>query len=100
MAKTVEEFKDDLRALRDEMYQSSDKADLKLIASYLDRLLMSLEELSDTLGIMSVEIETLSEDECSCEGCMMPMAKTAKRSKPAVKKMAKKSKPAKKKRRR
>ena len=103
MAKTIEEFKDELRALREEMYQNSEKADLKLIASYLDRLVMPLEGLTETLQSMDTEVETLSEAEaesagigkkelgdfCSCECCEAPKAK--KKSKPA-KKPAKKAK--------
>lgn len=87
MAKSLDEFREELRALRDEMYQSSDTADLKLVASYLDRLVMSLEGLSETLEAMENEVE------CSCECCsveeMPPKPKAAKKPQ---KKAAKKKK--------
>jgi hypothetical protein len=106
MVKTVAEFRDELRALRDEMFENSERADLKLVASWVDRLAMSLEGLSETLDMHDREIETLSEseapeapkmgEECACPCCCEPMP-APKKAKP---KKAKKAKPAKKKKRR
>jgi hypothetical protein len=105
MVKTVAEFKEDMKALRQEMYQNAETADLKLIASWVDKLVMSLEDLSETIELMSQGMEEVSdaeplEVECACPCCCEPMkapkkAKTAKKAKPV-----KKSKPAKKKKRR
>jgi hypothetical protein len=94
MVKTLPEFRDELRTLRDEMFQNAETADLKLVASWVDRLAMALEELSVTLELTSQEVETVSEAEagpcvCSCcEPCPPPRkkAKPAKRKKPAKKK--------------
>lgn len=94
MAKTIDEFKEELRVLRAEMYQSAENADLRLIASYLDRLVISLEELSDTLAVMEAGTEMMlsSEEaqldamrECHCPACMAE-------SKPKKAKKAKKPK--------
>lgn len=94
--KTVSEIKDDLRTLRDDLFRTGESADTKLVASYLDRLLMSVEDLCDSLEAMETEVETVCK---CCEAPMeMPMAaKSASKPRKAAKKAAKK--PAKKKRR-
>jgi hypothetical protein len=89
MGETVKEFRDELRQLREEMFVNADAADIKLVASYIDRLVLSLDKLSEALEMFETEIDTMSEAE-------EPKATAAK--KPAMK-MAKKSKAAKKKRR-
>ena len=90
MSETVKEFRDELRQLREEMFVNADAADIKLVASYVDRLLLSLDKLSESLEMMETEIETMSESEA-------PKAMAAKKA--PMKKMAKKAKSAKKKRR-
>ncbi len=87
MIKTVKEFQDDLRTIRQEMYDHGESADSELVASWLDRLIISLDKLSVSLDLMAIELETLSK---------RPAQGAAK--KPAKKKAAKKK--AKKKRRR
>jgi len=82
MAKTIEEFRDELRALREEMFENSENADLKLVASYVDRLVMSLEGLTETLEAMETEVE------CSCE-CCSTMGSPAKKPAGKAKKPAK-----------
>jgi len=106
MVKTVAEFKDEMRALRQEMFQNADRADMRLVASWVDRLTMALEDLSDSLEILTQSVETVSDAEassgsdvccpCCCESG--PAPKKARKAKPAKK--AKKAKPAKKKKRR
>lgn len=92
MTETVKEFRDELRQLREEMFVNADAADIKLVASYVDRLVLALDRLSESLEMMEAEMDTVSEAEA-------PRAATVK--KPAKKaKAAKKSKPAKKKKRR
>jgi hypothetical protein len=105
MVKTVEEFKDEMRTLRREMFQNADTADMKLVASWVDRIAMALEDLSDSLEVLTLSVETVSEAEpeaksgmeCSCPCCCEPVPASKKKAKPAKK--AKKAKPAKKKRR-
>lgn len=99
MVKSVEQFRDELRSLRREMFENSETADLKLVASWVDRLVMSLEDLSDSLELMGEGVEAVSgADECCCS-CCGPCGPEPKKA-PAKKKAAKKAKPAKKKKRR
>lgn len=79
--KTIEEFREDLRALREDMYQNISTADLKLIASYLDRLIISLEGVSETLELTDSAVETLSESEDTCPCCAEKPKKTKKAKK-------------------
>lgn len=106
--KTVSEIKDDLRALRDDMFRSGENVDAKLVASYLDRLLLSVEDLSQSLESLEAEVDTVSScceageakpmgAECSCPCCCAPMEKPKAKPKKAAKKA---KKPAKKKGRR
>ena len=95
MVKTIKEFKSELKIIRKELYRSAEFADPKLVASWLDRLLVSLEELSPKLDLMMIEIEQLSKS----SGKTMPakktrkkIKKTKKKSKKAAKKMKKKTK--------
>ncbi|MFH0884810.1 MAG: hypothetical protein V1861_03810 [Candidatus Micrarchaeota archaeon] len=100
MVKTIEEFRDELRSLRREMFENAETADLKLVASWVDRLVMSLEGLSDALELMDEGVDAVSgADECCCS-CCHPAPKKAAPAKKAVKKAAKKAKPAKGKKRR
>src|SRR5271157_4458431 len=104
MSKTIEEFKEELRILREELMQGGETADTRMLASYLDRLIISLQGLCETLDSLDIGVETLSEAEeptakevqvreivCECPCCCQPPA--AKRSKP--KKAAKAKKKAK-----
>ena len=100
MVKTIAEFRDELKVLREEMKAKGEFADAQLVASWLDRLVITLEGLTPSLGLMGEEMSILSEDEGCC--CCAPMPKkslkkvsrkTVSKKKPAVKK-----KPVKKKR--
>lgn len=99
MVKTILEFKDELKTLRREMRKKGRKADTKLVASWVDKLVISLEGLTPSLGLMREELNQLAEaEECVCVADM-PKMKKGKKKKPA-KKVAKKKKATKKKRRR
>lgn len=99
MVKTIAEFRDELRALREEMFENAEMADIPLVASWVDRLVISLEGLSHSLELMDVEMETL----CSCCNAMaeLPAKKAPKKAvkKKSAKKSAKKKAKPKKKRR-
>jgi hypothetical protein len=82
LMKTLAEFRSDLKALRDDMFHNGENADVKLVASYLDRLVMHLEDLSETLEGMETGMDMMCK---CCEGEPMAM----KKSKP--KKSAKKT---------
>lgn len=79
MVKTIEEFREELRVLRGDMYQNIGTADLKLIASYLDRLILSLEGVSETLELTDAAVETLSGAEGTCACCEEPKKKARKK---------------------
>jgi len=86
MVKTIEEFREELRILREDMYQNISVADMKLLASYLDRLIISLEAVSETLELTDSAVETLSQAEGPCPCCTEEPAKKTKKAKKAVKK--------------
>ena len=94
MMKNFAEIREDLKNIRREMYKTGGSADLKLVASYVDRLVLSLEDLTETLELMDVEMETV----CDCLECR-PMERPRK-AKAAKKKPKKAKKPSKKKRKR
>jgi leucyl aminopeptidase (aminopeptidase T) len=117
MVKTVREFRDELRAVREEMYEYGESADVELVASWLDRVVISLEKMTDTMELMGVELEMLSKRPASTNARKPKKAAKKKAKKPVKKKpkkaakkkigkaifkakKAKKKKPAKKKRRR
>jgi len=87
VVKTIKEFKEELKLIREDLYRSGEFADPKLIASWLDRLLVSLEEISPKLDLMMIEIEQLSNATPS-----PPVKKTKKKSGKKPKKAAKKVK--------
>lgn len=60
MLKNLKEFKSDMEVLRKDMYHKGEVADPKLVASWVDRLAISLERISDTLDIMSEELDQLA----------------------------------------
>lgn len=94
MVETMEEFRDKVRALREEMFMHSETADLKLVASWVDRLAIALEDLSVSLALTNRGMEALAESEpCCCSEMPKPAKKKAKPAR-------KKAKPAKKKKRR
>jgi len=80
MVETAEEFADELKTLRDEIKEKGRSADAKLIASWLDRLIIALEGITPALGMMDEEIDVVSEsEECPCE-CCRPLAKPRKKA--------------------
>ena len=60
MRKSLAELKEDFRSLRTEMYASSESTDLKLLASYLDRLIISLENLTENLEGTEASIDSMN----------------------------------------
>lgn len=60
MVETIEEFGDELRVLRNELVAKGNTADVKLVASWVDRLILSLEKVTPTLALMAIELEQLS----------------------------------------
>ncbi len=92
MAKTLAEVRDELKSLKEDIFQGGESADTKMLASYLDRLLNSVDGMCEALESMESEMDTV------CECCQMeiPAPKAAKPAKKSAKKAAKK--PAKKKR--
>jgi len=91
VVKTIKEFKSELKMIRKELYKSSEFADPKLVASWLDRLLISLEELSPKLDLMMIEIEQLSKSSGKAASGRKAKKKS-KKSRKKTKKPAKKSK--------
>ena len=69
MPKTFSEIRDELKSLRDEIYMSGEGVDAKLVASYVDRLVMSLEGLTEALEEMEASVDCACE---CCESCGMP----------------------------
>jgi hypothetical protein len=86
MVKTIAEFKDELKTLRREMRKKGRSADTKLVASWVDKLVISLEGLTPSLGLMQEELNQLAES----EGCMC--APKPKKKKATKKKAIKKKK--------
>lgn len=89
MVKTIREFVDEMKMLRREMYKKSDKADLKLVASWLDKMVISLEKLGPTLELMNAGLEQIAEQEVMVKE--PGKRKTAKRKKKTKKKTVKKT---------
>jgi hypothetical protein len=97
MTKSITEFKEELKALRQEMRQNANRADSKLVASWIDKLVISLEGFTETLEMIDNELEITEECcEANTEACCCCESEP-KKAKPAKK--AAKAKPAKKKRR-
>ena len=95
MVKTVREFRDELRAVREEMYEYGESADVELVASWLDRVVISLEKMSETMELMGVELEVLSDrpaQEFTKKKAKKAVKKTVKKAKKAVKKATRKVK--------
>jgi hypothetical protein len=79
MAKSIEDFREDLKLIRDELYQGAETMDLRILASYIDRLIISLDALADSIEGMEISMEELSTaDECEC--CAAPAKKPAKKA--------------------
>jgi hypothetical protein len=91
MAKTIEDFKEDLRLLRAEMYQNGENVDTRMLGSFIDRLVISLEAFAETMESVDISVETLSDAEAN----QLQVKEAAPKKKAPAKKAAKK-KPAKK----
>lgn len=88
MVETIDDFKDELGAIRDEMKAKGERADARMVASWLDRLIIAMENLAPTLDMMGEGLDVVAEGEgCECGCCM--------EEKPAKKKPAAKAKKAK-----
>lgn len=63
MVKTIQEFASEMRALRKEIQAKGESADAKMLASWISKLAMSLEGLSEALSLMEEELDELAEAE-------------------------------------
>ncbi len=88
MVKTIKEFKDEVKMIRREMYRKGGHADTKLVASWLDRLLISLEGVSPKLDLMMLDIEELKK--ATSTGPSKKKTKKKKRIKKKTKKKTRK----------
>ena len=100
MAKSIEELREDLKLLKEDMYQNAETLDVRLVASFVDRLIASLDELAERIESVEIAVEEVSGAEepgpcCCCEEA----PSKPKPAKKTAKKAAKKSKPAKKRKR-
>lgn len=59
---TIEEFQDELKALRAEIAANPDSIDAKLVAAWLDKLIIALQGLTTNLGLMSAGVELLAQE--------------------------------------
>ena len=57
---TLKDFKNEIENLRTDMFRYGSSADVRLVASWVDRLAISLEKVSDSLDLMSEELNQLS----------------------------------------
>jgi hypothetical protein len=94
MAKSIEELREDLRLLKEDMYSSAETMDLRILASFVDRMVSSLDELCERVESAEISVEELSDSEGCC--CAEPASRPKPKAKSAPKK---KSKGAKKRRR-
>ncbi len=92
MVKTIKEFRDELRMIRQEMFEEGETADIELVASWLDRVVISLDKISSTLDLMAVEVDVMSR-------CCGTQSKAKKMKKTKKVKKAKKAKKTRKRRR-
>jgi len=91
MVDTISEFQDELKSIRAEMQIRGSYADTKLVASWLDRLVVAIEKVAPTLDLIAEELDVVAEnEECTCECCMgggmgakKPVAKKAAKPKKA-----------------
>jgi hypothetical protein len=91
MVKTILEFKDELKTLRREMRKKGAKADTKLVASWVDKLVISLEGLTPSLGLMREELNQLADaEECVCVSDLPKLKKKTTKKKVTKKKTTKK----------
>ena len=87
MVETISEFEDELKSIREEMKAKGAKADVKLVASWLDRLIIALENVTPTVELIDEEMGVVSEGEGCCECCCggVVKKKPAKKAKPKAK---------------
>lgn len=93
MAETLQEFLDEVNGIRQEIYAKGAAADSKMLASWLDRLLISIEKTIPKLELMAVELAEISE----VIDAIQKKEKAAKPAKKAVKRQKAKKKPKRKK---
>ncbi len=87
MVETISEFEDELKSIREEMKEKGAKADIKLVASWLDRLIIALESVTPTVELIDEEMGVVSEGCCECCcGEEKPKAKKAPKAKAKGKK--------------
>ena len=79
MVETIEEFMDEVKDIRYDMQRRGKSADNLLLASWLDRLLISLEKVSPTIALMAIGVEELSMAEPLKRTNSAPKRKTSKK---------------------
>jgi hypothetical protein len=58
---TIEEFHAELENLRAEITANAENVDAKLVAAWLDKLVISLQGLTSKLGLLDAGLDILSE---------------------------------------
>ncbi len=58
---TFEEFKSELDTLRDEIKKKASKLDAALVASWVDKLVILLDQMSQTLSLLEERVDVLSD---------------------------------------
>ena len=61
VVETFEEFQSELDALRQEIVQTGGEIDAKLVAAWVDKLVISLQGVSKSLALLAQEVEVLTE---------------------------------------
>jgi len=89
--KTIKEFRNELETLRKEIFRQGTNVDVLLLASWLDRMVIALEEVSPTLDIMAEELDVLAEK--SRKETKKPEAPKTEKKKVPPKKLLKKVSP-------
>lgn len=60
MIKTFEEIKGNLEMLKSEIKEKNGNVDAILVGSWVDRVVIILEQLSDSLSMLSQKVDTIS----------------------------------------
>jgi len=58
---TFEEFKSELETLRSEIQEKKDELDVALVGSWVDRVVILLDKMSQTLSLLEERVDVISE---------------------------------------
>ncbi len=58
---TFEEFKSELETLRSEIQEKKDALDVALVGSWVDRVVILLDKMSQTLSLLEERVDVLSD---------------------------------------